>query len=418
MRRIRVLMVCSPLMDSVGARTRMFREMEYLADDPHIELAVLWWAGWIDHANEDREEWTRQTRSQWRWKSWVIYPLLSNHWGLVGTALSAIWRGVIVTALLMMWRPHVIHAHQGSLARRILWVGHVLGIRIVTDLHGALSEELAFSGVADKNVRAAEFTESLVVRYSDAIICVSERLVRHLMDKHDIPNGKLEVIPCCIPDSMVGPDPATRRSLRNQLGLADQTVLVYSGGTASYQCVPQMCELFACLSQQMPNLFWLILTWSAPETFLHELEHLGVPSDRHRALRLPQTKVLDYLAACDAALLLRQDHILNHVSSPTKFAEYLAAGLPVIVSPHVGDTPIWVRDHDLGLVIDLPPRVDIPTVVQFLDRVSRERTAYAERCARFAKSHLTWESRAAVFHQAYNLDVWNGSADGSNPSTC
>jgi hypothetical protein len=57
--------------------------------------------------------------------------------------------------------------------------------------------------------------------------------------------------------------------------------------------------------------------------------------------------------------MIREDTITNRVASPTKFAEYLAAGLPVLISAHIGDFSTTVRANDLGLVWNegtaLPP---------------------------------------------------------------
>lgn len=44
-----------------------------------------------------------------------------------------------------------------------------------------------------------------------------------------------------------------------------------------------------------------------------------------------------YLIVGDYGLLIREETITNKVSSPVKFAEYLACGLKVIISNNLGD---------------------------------------------------------------------------------
>ncbi|HRN37811.1 MAG TPA: hypothetical protein PLL18_12975, partial [Flavobacteriales bacterium] len=56
------------------------------------------------------------------------------------------------------------------------------------------------------------------------------------------------------------------------------------------------------------------------------------------------------LVGCDHALLIREDAITNRVASPTKFAEYLACGLPVVISPYIGDFSGEVDRERLGTV--------------------------------------------------------------------
>ena len=40
------------------------------------------------------------------------------------------------------------------------------------------------------------------------------------------------------------------------------------------------------------------------------------------------------------------------MASPTKIAEYLLTGLPVIVSNHIGDYSNFIRNNDLGMVVN------------------------------------------------------------------
>jgi len=80
--------------------------------------------------------------------------------------------------------------------------------------------------------------------------------------------------------------------------------------------------------------------------------------------------------------------VTNQVASPTKFAEYLAAGMPVIISERIGDFSGMVRHHQLGIVID-PDQV--------IPRLERTDLAKAARSQRFAKDHLTKVSFDAAY---------------------
>jgi glycosyltransferase involved in cell wall biosynthesis len=55
----------------------------------------------------------------------------------------------------------------------------------------------------------------------------------------------------------------------------------------------------------------------------------------------------------DIGLLLREVSIINKVASPTKFPEYLASGVPVVVSRDVGNTTEVVEKTGLGVVVDV-----------------------------------------------------------------
>jgi glycosyltransferase involved in cell wall biosynthesis len=80
----------------------------------------------------------------------------------------------------------------------------------------------------------------------------------------------------------------------------------------------------------------------------------------------------------------------NLARAPTRFAEYLAAGMTVAVSPGVGDLDAIVESHDLGVVL------------------ASESDAEVERAARRARelaaAPATWERARAVARERYPVE--------------
>ncbi|HRB52290.1 MAG TPA: glycosyltransferase, partial [Bacteroidia bacterium] len=64
------------------------------------------------------------------------------------------------------------------------------------------------------------------------------------------------------------------------------------------------------------------------------------------------SEVSEILKSCDIGILIREKSVTNQVASPTKFAEYLSAGLPVIISEGIGDYTSFVRQNNCGWVFD------------------------------------------------------------------
>ena len=64
-------------------------------------------------------------------------------------------------------------------------------------------------------------------------------------------------------------------------------------------------------------------------------------------------EINNYLNATDYGILFRENLPINNQASPTKFAEYILAGLKVIISEGVGDFSEFVREHDCGQVVSL-----------------------------------------------------------------
>ena len=62
-------------------------------------------------------------------------------------------------------------------------------------------------------------------------------------------------------------------------------------------------------------------------------------------------EVYENLIECNFGILIRENNLINNVSSPLKFGEYLAAGLPILISEGIGDTEIIINHYNAGVVI-------------------------------------------------------------------
>ena len=102
------------------------------------------------------------------------------------------------------------------------------------------------------------------------------------------------------------------------------------------QCAIRNRYFAAALSAQCPDEFVFALFLDGVE-FLKSVE---------------QSKVKYNLALADYGILLRDNNTTNRVASPSKFAEYLAAGLKVIISENIGDLSEFVTSNDCGYIID------------------------------------------------------------------
>ena len=73
-------------------------------------------------------------------------------------------------------------------------------------------------------------------------------------------------------------------------------------------------------------------------------------SNKVKQLWCNEADVFNYLSLADYGILLREDTWTNRVASPVKFAEYLNAGLDVIISDNVGDFSKMVVDMNCGFI--------------------------------------------------------------------
>jgi len=92
-----------------------------------------------------------------------------------------------------------------------------------------------------------------------------------------------------------------------------------------------------------------------------------------------------YLRAADVGISLIRQSPARCASSPTKFAEYLAAGLPVIHSAGVGDLDAQVEQHRVGVLVR---SLDLASYADAIRRAAELRAdpELAARCRSLARA--------------------------------
>ncbi|MBK8582816.1 MAG: hypothetical protein IPL86_13645 [Flavobacteriales bacterium] len=203
------------------------------------------------------------------------------------------------------------------------------------DARGAYGAEWEEYRIVDDDALIAQVrpTEKEALEKSDIRLAVSNALVANWQKQFGYRSLEHVVVPCTL-GTAAAQDAGSSLTDREALGLsAEDVVLVYAGSVAGWQSFSLLEEILGAVLMEQPLVKVLFLSRSA---FGIDALAAKFPG---RVLRrwVDAADVPALLAACDHGLLVREDSITNRVASPTKFAEYLLAGLPVLISPHIGD---------------------------------------------------------------------------------
>jgi len=261
-------------------------------------------------------------------------------------------------------RSHV-GAAIGALAKRMCRA------RLIFDFRGLLAEEYVDHGnwrAGSPLFRLTKRAERWLLRDADGVVFLTEAMRRPL----PVP---VEVIPCCVDVDRFG------AAAREELGAGDRVVYVYSGALGGYY----LFEEIARLMRADPRAFALILTQSAPRPMIEALERAGFAPGEFRVLPVTPREVPGYLRAADVGVSLIRQSPARLASSPTKFAEYLAAGLPVIHSAGVGDLDAQIERHRVGALVRSFDEAAYAEAVRVVAELRRDPET-AARCRALARA--------------------------------
>jgi glycosyltransferase involved in cell wall biosynthesis len=222
--------------------------------------------------------------------------------------------------------------------------------KLIFDIRGLLAEEYVDAGRwvrGGSPYRITTWIQGVGLRRADGFVVLTERVRRVLFGEAARP--RTYVIPCCADFDRLAP---RARDVRAELALGDRPVMVYVGKLTGVYMDREMADFFAVARQHEPELVFLVLTQSPADSIVDELRRSGVGEDAYRITQAPSSEVGTYLAASTFAICFCHPKPSLIASSPTKIGEYLAAGLPVVSGPDVGDTDTILREREAGIVVE------------------------------------------------------------------
>lgn len=251
--------------------------------------------------------------------------------------------------------------------------------KVCYDGRGAIKAECAEYNVLNdiKLLATIGDIEKKAVVESDYRIAVSCHLAEYWEKEYGYNNlqDNSIVIPCTLSSNFVFHkfSDAETHSIRKQLGFdSEDIILVYSGSAAGWQSFKLLTEFISVQFQNNSKIKILFLT--KEDEYIQQLKKQF--PDKVKVKWVEHKEVNRYLYACDYGLLVREQSETNKVASPTKFAEYLACGLPVIISENLGDYSSFVKHYDCGMIVS-----SVNTKGEDLQKIDLQKKVYFQQLA-------------------------------------
>ena len=172
-------------------------------------------------------------------------------------------------------------------------------------------------------------------RNPDLVVPVSHPMVDWI-DRH-IPGMDYLVVPTCIDLGLFRPPGKDKRKY-----------LTYLGSGAPWQGLDHLASVWKELAR-LDRDFWFQVISRDPRA-MSTISDL--PPDRVVMTRAAFQDVPRMLWTASAGFMLREPHIVNKSSYPTKAGEYLAAGVPLILTDIGWDIAELVNRHKCGRLVE------------------------------------------------------------------
>ena len=309
-----------------------------------------------------------------RWRALRYHrrpPVLSTAWDVLAGARA-------VRAESRRRAPDIVHVRSDVPALIALAAGR--RGKLLFDIRGFWADERVDLGIFRRNgflYRLARRCERRFYAEADAVVVLTEAAlpqVRRWLAKRDVP---VEVIPTCTDVARFAASVPRAGGPR----------AIWCGSVGGWYRLDLGARLAGALDLPLTVLTREVESACAQveDAEIREVEPDRVPAE---------------LCEGDVGLCLIRPSFAKTASAPTRLAEYLAAGMPVAVTPGVGDLEAIVEGDAVGVVVRDESEAGLADAARVLRELAGDPAA-RERCRALARERFSLERGVSAYAALY-----------------
>jgi len=274
---------------------------------------------------------------EWHWLRYHQRP------SLPATAYDVVGGIRYASDLVRRNRIEMVHARSHIPATIALALKRKFGIKMIFDVRGLMAEEYVDARHWPKDglrYRITKTVERRIFAATDAVVTLTERIWPIIKEWDGLKGREIHhaVVPCCVDLSLFKFDEQQRARLRSELNLGNRLTLVYSGSLDGWYLTEEMADFFASVVRKQNDAHLLWLTMGSRDRVRQLMSERGIKEDNFSIHSVAPKEMPSYLAAGDVGISFIKRCFSKLASSPTKNAEYLACGLPIVINSGIGDS--------------------------------------------------------------------------------
>lgn len=275
--------------------------------------------------------------------------------------------------------------------------------KLIYDRRGFMAEDYVEGGMWKSRdsflYKLLIFIDNKLLLYSDRVVVLTHKMKNWLMLNRPWIKNTITVIPCCLDSSRFNSH--NTDITKSTLGLGSKFLFVYSGSLGTWYLLDNMIDFFITAKQYIPNAHFLILTMSDHQIAKNAIKAKRVNAKDFTVRSVHFDEVHKFLKCADSSICFIKPVISKLASSPTKLAEFLASGIPVIMNSGIGDSDEILQKENIGVVIEDFTNLDYQRGIDNLLSLINEKEVLRKRCLDSAKKYFSLSDGVVKYRQIY-----------------
>lgn len=310
-----------------------------------------------------------------------------------------------------VWALRLARGHRAQLLHVRSYVPAVMALPsrwflrcpLLFDIRGFWVDERVEGGIWRRGIIywLAKRVEWLLYRNADAVVSLTvagKGVVEGLpaVAGRGIP---IEVIPTCVDTERFAAKVADK-ALMERAGFEGKVVFAYIGSVGTWYALDRTLDFFRALGQEISNAAFLFVVRGTGNELRVQLKQCGLDAVSLVVPGVSHEQIPKWLSIATVGTAFIRPTPSKVASFPTKIGEYLASGLPVVVSAGVGDCDRLIEADQVGVII----REHTPEAYRRAVKALRELLedpGLSDRCRQVALTHLSLSQGVMRYHALY-----------------
>ncbi len=283
--------------------------------------------------------------------------VFSKQWNIARIKRKAI-------SFLKAHHPDVVHCRSYMAALIGLYLKKRFKIKFIFDMRGFWADERIDGKIWSMNnlihrrlYHYFKKKEIDFLSHADYTISLTESAKREILSWKQFNKKALsiKVIPCCADlshFSLATIQRSEQEMIKKKLNITEQDfVVTYLGSIGTWYMLDEMLDFFSCVCEKYSNAKFLFITPDPSTEILEKARLKGIDSNKLIVTSASRKEVPLYLSVATLAVYFIKPTYSKIASSPTKTAEILGLGIPIITNSGVGDNGPLLENSGAGLLV-------------------------------------------------------------------